>query len=246
MQKLGIVGVGAMGAFIAKHLSPHFDLVLYEPHRDISAVAADYNAKVGSLGETAACDIVVLAVPSKNMAAMIETIAPMVKSGAVIIDIAEQKTGPMQAMKRFLPTGVHYVGTHPLFGPQSGKYGVEGLDLAICKGNNQHALTAVRRFCRDKLKVRVSVTTPEEHDRTTAYVMSLTHLVVKIMTTMDMPPIRFSTRTFDHLRAMMNLIGQDSDELFRAIVCDNPYATEIREKFFSAASMLESKLADQP
>ena len=86
MQKesLGLIGVGAFGTLAAKHLAPHFDLVLHDAAVDVSALARDLNACAGDLGAAAACDIIVLAVPVQKMRQALFDFAESVPYGAQV------------------------------------------------------------------------------------------------------------------------------------------------------------------
>ena len=241
-QSLGLIGVGAFGALAAKHLAPHFDLVLHDVAVDVADLARSLNARVGDLRAAASCDIVMLAVPVQKLRQVLADIAPLVKPDALILDVASVKMKPVAAMKEILPPTVSLVGTHPLFGPQSGKNGIEGLNVALCeiRGNR---CAEVERFCADTLGLRVFQTTPEEHDREAAYVQGLTHMLAKIVVALDLPPMRFPTRTYETMLQMVEMVRYDSDELFRAIERENPFAEQAKKEFFAAARKLEEGLS---
>ena len=129
-----------------------------------------------------------------------------------------------------------------MFGPQSGKNGIAGLNIVLCDVRGGRG-TEVEKFCTDKLGLKVSHATPEEHDREAAYVQGLTHLLAKIVVSLDLPPMRFPTRTYELMQQMVEMIRYDSDDLFRAIARENPYAQSAKESFFAAAHALEDKLS---
>ena len=62
-QSLGIIGLGAFGAFMARHLAPHFDLVLHDAHKSTDKLAKACRAKSGGIIAVGACKIIVIAVP---------------------------------------------------------------------------------------------------------------------------------------------------------------------------------------
>jgi len=88
------------------------------------------------------------------------------------MDVGSVKVKPAQAMREILPENVDAVGLHPLFGPQSGRDGIEGLKIAVCNLRGDRG-ACVARFCADVLKLRVFEVTPEAHDRQLAYVPAL-------------------------------------------------------------------------
>lgn len=238
-RTLGIIGVGAFGELAAKHLAPHFRLVLHDAHRDPARIAKKYRAKNGTLADAAKCDIVVLAVPVQRFREVLEKIAPMIGPDALVVDVASVKVRPLGLMKAILPSTARIVGTHPLFGPQSGRRGIAGLNIVVCPVT-RGADGKVRRFCRETLGLRVFVSTADEHDRNMAYVQGLTHYLSRIVLGMDLPPLKYTTRTYDLMEQMVGMVRSDSDELFRAIEQENPYAAGVKEAFLAAVGRIEA------
>jgi len=239
---MGIIGVGAFGAFAARHLAQHFDLVLCDPKANVEKLAREIGARAGDLSAAAGCDVVVLAVPVQKMRAVLAEIAPKLKQGALVVDVASVKIRPASWMEELVPAGVSIVGTHPLFGPQSGKQGVKGLNIAICDIRGGRG-DEVALFCAEKLALRIFRVTPETHDRELAYVHGLTHMIGKVIVLLGLPEFKLTTKTYELLDAAVDYIRDDSDELFQAIQSENPYANEAKAAFFDAAKKLEKKLA---
>ena len=162
--KLGLIGFGAFGRLTATHLSPWFDILAHDP----AFSDGEGLARMTTLEEAAACPVVVLAVPVGVLAETVAAIAPSVTPGALILDVGSVKVKPAQVLLEGLPQGVSIVGTHPLFGPQSGKDGIAGLRIAVCPVRGDKAALRVAAFCRKALGLTVFVVTPEDHDREAA------------------------------------------------------------------------------
>jgi prephenate dehydrogenase len=241
-QSLGIIGTGAFGAFMAGHLAPHFDLVLHDAHKSTARLAKKLKAKSGDLRAAAKCRIVVLAVPVQQFEKVLKGITPLVRPGTLVLDVGSVKMKPTELMRKILPKNVDIVGTHPLFGPQSGQKGIKKLNLVVCDVHGKRG-ACVRRFCAQKLGLTVFVATPREHDHELAYVQGLTHLLAKVVVALDLPRFRFTTRTYEYMEQMVETVRYDSDELFRAIERENPFTRKAKESFFAAARNLERKLA---
>ena len=239
-QTLGIVGVGAFGAFMLPHLAPHFDVTLHDA-QDVAALASKHGVAVGALPRIAGSDVVVLAVPVQRMEPVLRELAPHLKKDALVIDVASVKIKPTELMKSILPAHVAIVGTHPLFGPQSGKNGIAGLNIAVCNVRGERA-AGVSGFLRDQLKLNVVETTAEDHDRQLAYVQGLTHLLAKVIVALDLPDFQLTTKTYDLMQQMVGMVRYDSDELFKAIERENPFTVEAKKAFFAAARNLEEAL----
>jgi len=226
---------------MARHLAPHFDLVLFDAYKSTASLAKKLHVNAGSLRDAATCKIVIVAVPVQQIERVLREIAPLVKPGALVLDVGSVKMKPAKLMQKILPKYVDAVGSHPLFGPQSGKQGIKGFNIVVCNVRGKRA-SCVRRFCQKKLGLRVFVATPRDHDRELAYVQGLTHLLAKVVVALDLPRFRFTTRTYEYLNRMVETVRYDSDELFRAIERENPFTKKAKRDFFAAARKLEQKL----
>jgi prephenate dehydrogenase len=229
--KLGLIGFGAFGRLIARHLSDPFDILVHDP----AATENEGRVTLTDLASAAACPIVILAVPVEAMEAAVAAIAPHVTTGAVIIDVGSVKVLPARLMAEGLPGNVRIVGAHPLFGPQSGKDGIAGLRIAVCPINDARMARRVAAFCRSVLKLKVFLVSPEDHDREAAVVQGLTHLIARLLLAMGPLPTRMTTTSFERIMQAVEMVRHDSPAVFRAIERDNPFAAEVRQKFFALA-----------
>lgn len=241
VHKLGLFGLGAFGRLIVKHLSPYFDIYAYDPSPEARAYAKRHNVTLASLEEVAACRIVVLAAPVRTLKALAEQIAPHVHPRALIIDVGSVKVKPAQWLLDALPPSVYILCTHPLFGPQSARLGIHGLEIVVCPVRLRR-LAPIVRFLEKTLDLKVSLASPEEHDRALAAVQGLTHLIAKVLSGLEPLPTVHTTRSYDLLMQGVGLVQGDSDELFLSIERDNPFAAEIRKRFFAEIDALRSRL----
>ncbi len=230
--RLGLIGLGAFGAFAHAHLARH-----------VAVVAHDAAQDGASLAEAAACPVVVLAVPLVALADVARAIAPILVPGALVIDVCSVKTQPLALLDAILPEHVDIVGTHPLFGPQSGRAGIAGLPVAVCPARRGRRRRLVARFLAETLSLDVVVLAAEEHDRQMANVQGLTHLLARIVLEMGVGDTRLATPTFRHLLRMVDTVRHDSEALFRTILDANPHAAAMRARFREAADAVETRLA---
>ncbi|WP_036302226.1 prephenate dehydrogenase/arogenate dehydrogenase family protein [Methylobacterium sp. 77] len=237
---VGIIGFGAFGRLIAQHLGRHFPLRAYDPA--LPQHGSDDGATLGTLAEVAACPVVVLAAPVSNLAEVVSAIAPLLRHGALVLDVGSVKMVAAQIMAEGLPDHVDIVATHPLFGPQSARSGLKGLKIAICPIRGQGGVR-VAAFLRKCLGLDVILTDPEAHDRAAASVQGLTHLIAKVFVEMEPLPTRMTTRSFDLLMQAVGMVRHDAPEVFDAIERANPYAADVRHRFFAHASRLARELS---
>lgn len=229
--RLGLIGFGAFGRLTAQHLASSFEVIAHDP----AATNGEGVATLTDRATAAACPVVVLAVPVGALEETLQAIKPHLRPDALVIDVGSVKVKPARAMQAALPPGVRIVGTHPLFGPQSARDGIAGLRVAVCEVRGGKDARRVAAFCRRALKLRVFQVTPEEHDREAATVQGLTHLIARVLLKMEPLPTRMTTASFERLMQAVDMVRHDSPAVFRAIERDNPYAAEVRERFFALA-----------
>jgi len=135
--QITIVGLGQIGTSIGLALADHQDIVYRVGHdREISI--AKYAQKMGALDKTKInlpsavedADLVLLTLPMDQIHETLSVIAPVLKSGAVVMD-----TGPVKEVvagwaQEILPEERYYVGLTPVLNPEY-LHGVEsGVDAA--------------------------------------------------------------------------------------------------------------------
>lgn len=232
MKKLrvAIVGYGQFGRFMAKHLRPYCTIVPIQRKTSAQKISA--------------CDIVIFAVPWSGLAEVVTKLKPHISSHAVIIDVMSVKQKPLALLTKAFK-GHEILGTHPIFGPQSGKHGLTDLPIVLCNVSftKKHYL-AVKRFLRKTLKLKVIEQTAKKHDRDMAHVQGLTHFIGRAIVQMDIKSHATNTKSYEQLLELKNLIGNDSLELFKTIQKTNPEATKVRRNFQKQLHKIEKELSN--
>src|SRR5512136_288369 len=85
-----------------------------------------------SFDRVIASDLILLAVPISTVEAVCRDMASLLKPGQLVVDTCSVKEKPVRMMLAELPEYVQILGTHPLFGPDSGKKGIAGLKITLC------------------------------------------------------------------------------------------------------------------
>ncbi|WDP92272.1 MAG: bifunctional chorismate mutase/prephenate dehydrogenase [Desulfobacter sp.] len=115
-------------------------------------------------------DLVLVSVPIEKTETVINSLAPLIPSHAILADLTSVKQGPVSAMCKAHKGPV--MGLHPLFGPTS-----DSLDKQIvvtCTGRDDAACN----WLRDQLGIWGAVIVPataEEHDQVMEIVQALRH-----------------------------------------------------------------------
>jgi len=241
-KTLGLIGFGQFGRLAATLLGDRFDIVVHDA-AGLRETIEGLGLRAGDLATAAACNVVVVAVPVAAMREVLDRIAPFVKPGALVVDVGSVKVLPVQWMLDALPAHADIVATHPLFGPQSARGGLEGQRLVICpvRGDRHHRIAEIA----ESFGLVVSITTPEEHDREMAYVQALTHLIGRALVSLDIPDEDLKTRSYQHLLDLCGLVGGDTFELFTAIQTLNPHAAPVAQAFLSEIQNLLSSVSSR-
>jgi len=240
IKEVGFIGFGNFGKFIIPHLIPFFKITVYDSI-NLSTEVTAIGCKWGTLKEVCDKDIVVAGVPVQFLENLLKEIKQYVKPGTLFIDISSVKVKPVNLMVAHLKHGVEILGTHPLFGPQSGKYGIAGLNLVICPVNCKRVNLIVKFFSKI-LKLNVLERTPTTHDKQMAYVQALTHFIGRAINEMDIPDVEQKTPAYQYLLDIKKNLGGDSMDLFLTIEKENPYAKEVRDSFIEELNALNRKL----
>ena len=240
MTDIGIIGFGQFGQFMARHLARFFKISVCD-EIDRSEEAAKINVDWTGFEEVASKDIVIFAVPLKAFEGVLKKAALNLQPNALVIDVCSVKMKTIGLMLNHLPSSVEIIGTHPLFGPQSGRDGIEGLRVVLCPVRTKRA-EEVKHFLSDALKLTVLERTPEEHDREMAYVQALTHFVSRALFEMRVEDSELSTVSYQELMKAASLLSDDSWELFQTIQRGNPHAAERRKAFIEKLVELEKRI----
>jgi prephenate dehydrogenase len=242
IRDLGFIGFGSFGQFIIPHLKPYFNITVFDKN-DFSEKARELGITWGTLKEVTSKDMVALAVPVQFLEEVLIEIKDMINPKALVFDVSSVKVKPIELMIKHLPETVDIIGTHPLFGPQSGKHGIQKLNMVVCPVRTKKNHNLIRFFSKE-LKLNVLERTPVTHDKQMAYVQALTHFIGRAVNAMDIPDVEQKTPAYQHLLEIKKNLGQDSMELFFTIEKENPYAREIREQFQEELDNLNKILED--
>jgi prephenate dehydrogenase len=237
MTSVGIVGFGSFGQFMALHLRDHFEVFVYDI-QDRETEATALKVSFEPLKTVLRKEVVVLGIPVQYLEGFLQQEARNVNPESLILDVASVKVEPLALIEQYLPKN-RVIGIHPLFGPQSGKNGIEGLNMVLCPTDDP-SYECLKSFLSETLNLNVLERTPEEHDKQMGYVQALTHFIGRAVNEMDIPDVEQKTVAYEHLLDLKRTLGRDSWDLFVTIEKHNPYAREIRENFLKELSDLNT------
>ena len=214
-MKILILGAGKMGSFFADVLSFDHETAVYET--DPKRMRFLYNTlRFTSMEEIRDFqpDLVINCVTLKYTLQVFEQVIPYLGKDCIISDIASVKTGLKDFYEK---TGMHYVSTHPMFGPTFANLGALSTENAIVIKEGDYLGRVFFLDLYRRLGLNVHEYTFEEHDEAMAYSLSVpfvsTFVFSAVMKHQDAPGTTFKR----HLKIARGVLSED-DTLLREIL----------------------------
>jgi prephenate dehydrogenase len=238
-MRIGIYGLGRFGAFFAGLLAGKAEVQAFSrnPSRPVPA-----GVRRVSEEELLALPAVCLCVDIGAMPEVLARIAPRLAPGALVLDTCSVKELPVRWMREHLPPGVGILATHPMFGPDSGANGVEGLPMILWPARlaEERYLEWETFFASFGLAVhRLS---PEEHDRQAAFTQGLTHYLGRVLAELRLEPSAIGSLGYRRLLGIVEQTCNDSWRLFVELQRYNPHTSEMRRALDRALESLKANL----
>src|SRR5947208_16367606 len=133
-MRIGIVGLGLIGGSLAlalRRLRHSIDVTGVARRTESSAAAVTSGAvdqASTDLSDVSDCDIVVIATPIDQIAGVMERLAPIIRAGTLITDVASVKR-PVVGWAQRLSNPSRFLGGHPVAGKT--QRGLDESDAAI-------------------------------------------------------------------------------------------------------------------
>jgi chorismate mutase/prephenate dehydrogenase len=236
---VGIVGgTAGMGAFLAR--------VLGRAGFPVETTGLDAGAPARELA--ARHDLVVIAVPIAATLAVIEQVAPHVRTGACLCDVTSLKVEPLRAMLQHAPAGVDVVGTHPMFGPRGDD--CDRQKVVLCRGRGEAGFRRIKRLF-EALGAETLEATAAEHDAQMAVIQVLVHAKTMVLGSAlahlhaDLArSLDFASPIYRTELAMIGRMFSQRADLYAEILTSNPHAPRIGEALAHESTRLARALAD--
>jgi prephenate dehydrogenase len=214
-MKILILGAGKMGSFFTDVLSFDHETAVYEV--DSKRMRFLYNTLRFTKPEEIKDfrpDLVINCVSLNNTIDVFRQVIPYLSQDCIISDIASVKTG----LKEFYEsTGMHYVSTHPMFGPTFANLGALSSENAIVINEGDYLGRVFFLDIYRRLGLNVHEYSFEEHDEAMAYSLSVpfvsTFVFSAVMKKQDAPGTTFKR----HLKIARGVLSED-ETLLREIL----------------------------
>jgi prephenate dehydrogenase len=236
---IGVYGLGRFGAFWAELLSKQFPVTAYSrnPDRPVPPGVRRVNLK-----ELFEADTIWLCPAISSMDEVLSEIAPFVRRGQTIADTCSVKLEPSRLMKARLPNHARLLATHPMFGPDSAKAGLQGLPVVLHDLHHAGEPLAFWKASFEAWGMEVLLLTPDEHDRAAAYTQGVTHLLGRVLDDMGLKAHPIATRGYQRLLDLVQQTCNDPFQLFLDMQHFNPYTPAMRADLKRSLERISARL----
>lgn len=249
--RIGIVGFGTFGQFLAKRL-------ISQGHKVIATSRGDYFELAQSLGVHFFQDaddfaeehpeVVILASSILSTEAVLSSLpVQRLKRSTLFVDVLSVKEFPKRLFLAKLPAQMDILCTHPMFGPDSGSGSWDSLNFMYEKvrmgagANRRKRVDAFLQFFEREGCKMVEMRC-EEHDRQAASTQFITHTVGRVLGAMELQATPIDTRGFKSLLDLVSNTTNDSFELYYGLFMYNQNATEELERLGYAFDAVKKQL----
>ncbi len=235
-----IIGCGRFGSLLVKILKPFgkIHVVNRTPVKARGIKNISYN-------DLKVMDWVIPAVPISALEQVLLKMKPHLKPGTLVMDVCSVKIKPCQWMRKKLPRSVEIIGTHPMFGPDSARYGLKDLQIIICPVRAAKGSVSRLKNFFSSLGLKVVETTPERHDREAAKSLALVHFIGRGLSSVRIRKQEISSLGFERLLSVNETVANDTRQLFIDMHRYNPYAGNVRNGFIKALDKLNNEIINK-
>jgi prephenate dehydrogenase len=192
-RRVGIVGLGLMGASLARGLKA------LDPGIHVAAAESRDEVRVRAVGDGVADEVhaapgvwladrelVVLCTPVAVIEAQVGPVSRHMAAGAVLTDVGGAKERVVEVAGRDGDPRVSFVGAHPMFGGRGGYEGAKpdrwkGGTVAVCTDGAPASAVDRVAALHEALGARTVRCTAAEHDAAVALVSHLPYLVASAL-----------------------------------------------------------------
>jgi prephenate dehydrogenase len=238
IQSIGIIGFGRFGQLAAFQLKKHFQVFTYDKN-DKRKIAEKIGIKFVDLKDCATKNIVLLCVPISNFEDVLNQITPYLNN-SLVIDVCSVKEEPVNIMKKIVPKDCECIGSHPLFGPDTVKNGLKDKKIVLCPVRITR-LKEIKDFLAE-LGLKVIISTPEEHDKQMAKSLGLVHLIGRSLYKIGVNNVEMTTPSHEMFIELVNIVKNDSKQLFFDMQHYNRFSKEIRKKLLRELIKIDGEL----
>ncbi|PIA59596.1 hypothetical protein AQUCO_00400466v1 [Aquilegia coerulea] len=180
---IGIIGFGPFAQFLAKTMIKQGHILFATSRSDHSQLCSQLGVKffkeMDPFLDSNNYDVILISTSILSLSQVLSSIPfHLLRQRTLFVDVLSVKEYPRQLLLQVLPEETDVLCTHPMFGPESGKNGWEGLAFMYEKVRIRNEDTCSRFLQIFRSEGCRMVEMPcEEHDRQAARSQFLTHTI---------------------------------------------------------------------
>lgn len=242
--KIGIIGFGRFGQLLVNILLNNSKTKILLVSSEKVTLTHD-RLEVTTIEGIQDVDIIIPCVPISSFESVIKQIAPVLKNGAIVMDVCSVKTLPVEIMKNLLPKYVQVVASHPMFGPDSYsiKKSLKNLRLVLWNINAKEGVYKQIKSFFASLGLKIIELSPKDHDKYLALSLGYSYLIGKINQRMNIKETPIDTYDFQLLLEHASIVKNDSDQLFFDMQTNNPYAEDVLKELKNTFTKLTNEIS---
>lgn len=248
---IAIVGFGNFGQFLAKTIVRQGHKVLAFSRSDYSEVAhklgVSYFSDVDDLCEEHP-DVILLCTSILSTEKVLRSL-PLhrLKRNTLFVDVLSVKEFPRNLFLQTLPPEFDILCTHPMFGPESGKNGWNGLVFVydeVRVGSEESRVSRCDQFLDIFARegCRMVEMSCAEHDKHAAGSQFITHTVGRILEKLGLESTPINTKGYETLLNLVENTAGDSFDLYYGLFMYNVNAMEQLKRLDMAFESLRKQL----
>ncbi|KAM0919665.1 hypothetical protein ACQ4PT_008041 [Festuca glaucescens] len=255
--RVGIIGFGNFGQFIARGIQRQGHAVLASSRSDYSAYCSAHGIRffrsVDALCEEQP-DVLLVCSSILSTESVVRAIPfGKLRPDTIVADVLSVKQFPRNLLLEILPPEFGIVCTHPMFGPESGKHGWNTLPFVydkvrLAEEGDQKAKCEQFLSIFEREGCRMEEMSCAEHDRHAAGSQFITHTIGRVLAQLDLKSTPINTKGYETLLQLTKNTASDSFDLYYGLFMYNVNATEQMEKldraFEQVKQMLYGRLHD--
>ncbi|KAL5732939.1 hypothetical protein ACOSP7_032284 [Xanthoceras sorbifolium] len=245
--KIGIVGFGPFGQFLAKTM-------IKQGHILQATSRSDHSQLCHHLGISffrderefveADNDVILICTSILSLSQVLKNLPlHFLKRPTLIAEVLSVKEYPRNVLLQVVPEEMDLLCTHPMFGPESGKNGWQDLTFVYDKVRIRDESTCsnfLHIFQTEGCKmVEMSC---EEHDKVAARSQFLTHTIGRTLSEMEIETTSMDTKGFETLIRLKESSVRDSFDLFCGLFIYNRFAKQELQNLEMALEKVKQKL----
>ena len=244
LKHISIVGYGRFGKVLHRLFKNDFIITVYRRSEITDRSEFNENSIVAqSIEDIYKNDVIVYAVPIESFEQVIADHKKYFREGHLLIDVLSVKLHPAKVFEKHLKgTNIQAMLSHPMFGPDSSKWGFEGLPMILDKfrANSENYEFWKGYFANKKL--RVIEMSARQHDKLAANSQGLTHFLGRLLDSFDMKPTPIDSLGAKKLLEIKEQTCNDTWQLFTNLQHFNPYTAQMRIKLGKKFDQLYNEL----